>query len=60
MIIKSLQLKVVKKMDEETKKSNELLWTELKKQRRFNEGVLKCIEELRETQEKILEIMAGK
>ena len=47
-------------MDKETKNPIEFIREELEKQRRFNQGVLKCIEELREAQVKILEIMAGK
>jgi len=47
-------------MDKETRNFIEAVLDELEKQKKFNEGVLKHIEELREQQVKILEIMAGK
>lgn len=47
-------------MDKETRDFIDYVLDELEKQKRFNEGVLKCIEELREGQVRILEIMAGK
>ncbi|MCK4665928.1 hypothetical protein KAU33_04220 [Candidatus Dependentiae bacterium] len=47
-------------MDDEIRNFIEYTTNELEKQKKFNEGVLKCIESLREQQERILEIMAGK
>ena len=47
-------------MDEETKRAFEHISNELEKQKRLNTGILKCIEDLREWQEKTLEILSGK
>ena len=47
-------------MDEETRKVLGNILDELEKQKRLNAGILKCIEDLREWQEKTLEILSGK
>lgn len=47
-------------MDEELRKVIEQIMNDLEKQKRFNNGVLKCIEDLRQRQERILEMLAGK
>ena len=47
-------------MDEETKRAFEHISNELEKQKELNAGILKCIEDLREWQERTLEILSGK
>ena len=47
-------------MDKETRNFIEAVLDEIEKQKKFNEGVMKNIEELREKKVKILEIKAGK
>ena len=46
-------------MDEETRKVLGNILDDLEKQRRLNSGILKCIDDLRNRQEKILEILSG-